>query len=608
MRRFIDRHNAFPEKGRLYRFAALLLLFAALALTVNACSSDDELSELEYKTSVQNVLLFQVNGVRGAVNTNVMNYLNSIPPIESDRARFFVREIRDNLEKALRVYGYYNPKIDIIPPERDDPGRTMVINIDQGKPLFIRQADVKILGEGMHMKEFEDVIRKSGIRQYAILNHDKYEDLKVNLKAAALSLGFFDSEIVVARILVYEEQNVADINLFFDTGRRYKFGEFIMNDETRELLIPSNSLISIHKGDYFSTEAINYFNNRLTATGFYRVVDITPHVADADEEGEIPMELVLERQPHNIVKVGVGYSTDEGARVLLEWEKPLLNQYGHSLSTYAKVSTVQQDAQVVYKIPRRNPIDDYYYIKGAQIYTDLNDTESQVSHLSFHYVANQTGRWRRDWSIRAEYEDYEQGLEKGTTVNLMPGLLLSRRVGEGGMDPHYAQSFSIDFTGGLGQITDYTFFRTDAKYRLILSPTEDTRFLVRYEQGATMGGDAIYLPPSLRFFAGGDNSVRGYGYLTESPRVDGYLKGGKYLSVGSAEFQFPFGLENQRLALFVDAGLATDDYEDADEYILGPGFGYRYLSSYGAIRVDLGFGIDKDPTKIRLHFAFGPEF
>lgn len=577
----------------------------------------------------------------GEALDNVQHYLESIAPIESERAQYHEQEIEDGLRQALRAYGYYRPDIRFtlrteaadaaLPPARRTrrrPGtalagrrdgdaadasdgaqpRTLLIALDAGKRTYIRDAQVRVVGEGRDLEAFREILAGSGVTPYAPLSHERYEALKDSLRTTALSLGFFDMRFAISRILVHEELGCADIILVFDTGRRYHFGELLLDEASQELLEPSRSLVDIRPGQDFATSEINRLHAALSQTGYYRSIDLTPERTMAREDLQVPLRIGLERQPHNIVRTGLGYSTDEGPRLMVEWDKPLLNAQGHSLRTYAKVSGVQQNAQAVYKIPRRNPNTDYYYLRAAQEHTDLNDTLSDRSHLSFHYVANQSGRWRRDYSLALEYEDYEQGLETGHALNLMPGLLLSRHMGDQGLDPRTAQQFTITMSAGLHQLTDATFFRWDARYRLVLSPTENTRFLVRAEQGATWGRDSLRVPPSLRFFAGGDNSIRGYGYLDEATRLGGYLKGSRYLTLASAEFQFPFGLDKQRLAVFADAGLATDDYEDLDEYLLGPGIGYRLITDFGTLRLDLAYGMDREPARIRLHFGFGPEF
>ena len=294
---------------------------------------------------------------------------------------------------------------------------------------------------------------------------------------------------------------------------------------------------------------------------------------------------------------------------MLGWDKPLLNRYGHSFSFFARGSSVKQDAQAIYKIPRKNPNLDYYYVRLAQIHTDYNDTLSDVSHASFHYVANMTGKWRRDYSLRFEYEDYTQGFDKGYSVNLMPGVLISRQGATGGFDPSEGYKVSLDASFGSAAVTDNTFARFLFSAKGIVSPTLNTRFFYRFTQGVVMGKDSTSIPPSLRFFAGGDQSIRGFSYLSKSAKKQGKLLGARYLSTGTLEYQFPIGISNSRMALFIDAGTACNDYKDAN-FVYGPGLGYRYMSKYGTARIDFAVGIDNenDDKSFKLHFSFGPEF
>ncbi|MNQ93077.1 Translocation and assembly module TamA precursor [compost metagenome] len=98
--------------------------------------------------------------------------------------------------------------------------------------------------------------------------------------------------------------------------------------------------------------------------------------------------------------------------------------------------------------------------------------------------------------------------------------------------------------------------------------------------------------------------MRGYDYQTLSPEdSNGKKVGGRYLLVGSAEYQFPL-TEKWRLAAFVDRGNAMDSLNAAMK--TGAGFGVRWVSPVGPIRLDLAKALD-DPGGYRIHFSMGPE-
>lgn len=592
--------------GKYLRLSVWAAMLGCASVALTSCSTNDDLPERE--VLVEDPVSFSVSGVSGDLLTNVEAHLGSLAVIPKKRAFFYIREIKEVTTKALRAYGYYHPKIKVTLPEKDKKEDTVVkVEVDQGKPLYIRQSKIEILGEGVKYKVFEDLLKNTELGSYKILNHGVYEELKNAIHNTALSMGFFDGKFTSKRILVYQNQNFADIELVYDSGKRYDFGELIMNEETAALFKPSHPLQNFKAGDKFATKKINTFVSSLNQTGYYNSVDVRP-VLDKAENFHVPVEMHLERRADNNMRVGLGYSTDEGPRVLLEWNKPLLNSRGDSLSTLMTLTKITQDAQLVYKIPADNPNLDYYTINAAQTHTDFNDTLSDRTQFAVHYIANQTGRWRRDYALRLEYEDFDQAKEEGRTLNLIPAVSFTRRESSGGYDPTRGYSLTLEALGAAGAISDNSFVQVKGTYKGVIAPSENTRFLFRLEQGATFGPDASEVPPSLRFFAGGDNSIRGFGYRDRSAKQPwGGLKGAKYLTVGSAEFQFPMGISNSRLALFCDVGTATDDYKD--ELMYGPGLGYRFLSSYGIVRVDVAVGLQKNEEQVyQLHFAFGPEF
>ena len=592
--------------GKYLRLSVWAAMLGCASVALSSCSTNDDLPERE--VLVEDPVSFSVSGVSGELLTNVEAHLGSLAVIPKKRAFFYIREIKEVTTKALRAYGYYHPKIKVTLPEKDKKEDTVVkVEVEQGKPLYIRQSRIEVLGEGVKYKVFEDLLKNTELGSYKILNHGVYEELKNAIHNTALSMGFFDGKFTSKRIMVYQNQNFADIELVYDSGKRYDFGELIMNDETAELYKPSHPLQNFKTGDKFATKKINNFVSSLNQTGYYNSVDVRP-VLDKAENFQVPVEMHLERRANNNMRIGLGYSTDEGPRVLLEWNKPLLNSRGDSLSTLMTLTKITQDAQLVYKIPGENPNLDYYTINAAQTHTDFNDTLSDRTQLAVHYIANQTGRWRRDYALRLEYEDFDQAKEEGRTLNLMPAVSFTRRESSGGYDPTRGYSITLEALGAAGAISDNSFVQVKGTYKGVIAPSENTRFLFRLEQGANFGPDAGEVPPSLRFFAGGDNSIRGFGYRDRSAMQPwGGLKGAKYLTVGSAEFQFPMGISNSRLALFCDVGTATDDYKD--ELMYGPGLGYRFLSSYGIVRVDVAVGLQKNEEQVyQLHFAFGPEF
>ena len=131
------------------------------------------------------------------------------------------------------------------------------------------------------------------------------------------------------------------------------------------------------------------------------------------------------------------------------------------------------------------------------------------------------------------------------------------------------------------------------------------RLIFRAEQGALLWGNLSEIPASQRFFTGGDQTVRGFGYESISPLdSSGKLSGALNVSAGSLEYNYQVA-PKWRIATFVDAGTATNDYTDA--WKIGTGIGGRWLTPVGQLRFDLAFGVSEQQVPYRLHFALGPE-
>ncbi|MDF1529045.1 MAG: BamA/TamA family outer membrane protein, partial [Sedimenticola sp.] len=152
--------------------------------------------------------------------------------------------------------------------------------------------------------------------------------------------------------------------------------------------------------------------------------------------------------------------------------------------------------------------------------------------------------------------------------------------------------------------SDVRFFQLQAAAKWIY-PLGAGRLLIRGDTGLTLTEDFEKLPASYRFFAGGDQSVRGYGYQALGPKnTDGTVVGGRYLLSGSVEYEYPIK-DDWSAALFVDAGNAVDGWNE--ELKRSAGVGLRWRSPVGPIRLDLAIPEDTSEDSFRIHFSMGAD-
>lgn len=251
-----------------------------MSIALSACSSDGK--PLKIKSGVDDPVSIEVKGVQSEeVEQNINAYLATLPTISKSRARLYSREITDKITTAMHSFGYYHPTVTLDFPKKESLfDRSLRANVDLGKPLFIRNCQIEVIGEGAYYSSFAKIIDESGLKSYTLLRHGNYEKLKEDLKSRALEIGFFDAKIISSRILVYKEQNVADIQLVFDTGKRYQFGAVIADAKTKELMQPSLSLQNFVEGEYFSSKKLSDYTSALSQTNFYKSVDVRPLVEE----------------------------------------------------------------------------------------------------------------------------------------------------------------------------------------------------------------------------------------------------------------------------------------------------------------------------------------
>jgi len=147
----------------------------------------------------------------------------------------------------------------------------------------------------------------------------------------------------------------------------------------------------------------------------------------------------------------------------------------------------------------------------------------------------------------------------------------------------------------------------NANWKALYSLGENAnhQFLAGANVGYIYADDFNKVPYNLRYFAGGDQSMRGFDYKSLSPMIDGYKVGGQGLAIGTMEYNYQFK-EGWRAALFSDFGNAYDEkFSNPIEYSVG--VGVRWRSPIGPIRLDVASGVSEPGKPVRLHFFIGSQ-
>ena len=550
----------------------------------------------------------QVEGLTGALQKNVRAQLSTIESDEVTADQRFRARVDDAIRDGLKALGYYEPTIDFeLRPPPAKGRQVLIARVSPGTPVRVGGTNVILRGGARTDSDYLDLL-KTRPKIGTVLNHNDYDSFKKGLTSVALRKGYFDSAFNKSQLGIALDRHQAFWDIDYDSGQRYRFGKVTfegsqIRDEYLQNLVP------FKEGDEYQTKDLAELNRRLSATGWFNSVIVAPEFEKSRKTKVLPLHGVVSPRTQNTIETGVGYSTDVGPRVKATWRKPWINSYGHSFTTSTSISAPEQQLDFSYKMPLlKNPLEQYYLVQGGFKRTDLNDTESDSTTLALSRYWDLSSGWQRAINLRWSLDHFTQGSVTNTTMLLYPGVMISRTRSRGGLMPTWgdSQRYSIDYSNtAWGSDVDFSVFQAQNVW--IRTLYDRHRFVVRGNLGWIETGDFDRVPPDLRFFAGGDRSIRGYKYKSISPEdSEGKLKGASKLATGSLEYQYNI-TGKWWGATFVDSGEAVSDIRRSD-FKTGAGVGVRWESPVGPVKLDFALPIaDDDKHDLQFYIGLGPE-
>lgn len=543
-----------------------------------------------------------IKGIDGALEDNVNAYLSSIPEDDYSTSLRFQARLEQSITEALNALGYYHAKISYTITKDNDE---LIVNVKPGEPVRIKKMDVVISGEAEKDEEFTNLINKSRLKEGRILNQGEYDALKSGIRNLALQRGYFNGDFKLSRLEIVPELNEANVRLHYDSGIRYHFGTVeILGSQIWEDRV--DSLRPFKAGEPYLVSEVGEYNQNLSNTDWFSSVFVEPDLTKLDDGRDLPIKVSLAPAAKNQLETGIGYSTDTGVRGTLKWKKPWVSARGHSFDTALSLSQPEQTITAGYKIPLDDVLHEYYQLQFGLKHLDNRDTESLESNLAVerHWITD--GGWHKTLYVRHLYENFSQGLQEDGVQFVLPGASFSRTRTRGGNMPMWGdkQSVTVEY-GDPALLSETRVLRLLGRTSWIRGIGQNHRGLFRLEGGANITDEFEKLSPSLRFFAGGDNNIRGYGYESISPTdASGALTGAKYMVTSTLEYQYRV-TGNWWGAVFYDIG---DAFNETPVWKSGAGVGIRWASPVGPVSFDFAWGLDSEPDpEFRIHFSLGPE-
>ncbi|MDM7858342.1 autotransporter assembly complex protein TamA [Thiopseudomonas acetoxidans] len=538
-----------------------------------------------------------------AIKENIQAYIGSLEDYDEEALQRYRSTALSMARQASEALGYYQNSYQVTTVSGNKP--KLRIEVALAEPVRLRKVDIQVLGQANQLPVFTELADER-LLPGAILHHGAYEDLKSKLQQYALRYGFFMAKFTQQRLDIEPEMGAADISLHFDSGPRYYLGAVEFSEQSwiePQLL---NRLVPFKEGDAYNSAVLARLSQNLQATGYFEQIRVDA-VGEPDGPLLVPVRVSLQRVKPRTFGVGAGFSTDIGPRARFNWEQHRINRHGHKLGFETEWSKPQQSVTGWYAIPLEAPLTDQLRFVSGYQREEYVDAQSRRYTYGAQWHKHVGHDWQRVVGLRWDEERYDYGRaqpEKRSQF-LLPSLGFSKLKSDSAIDPSVGYRLQADISGAKQDFfADADVLHVSALVRGLITLADKHRFLGRTQVGAIATNNYARIPPSLRFFAGGDQSVRGYDYQSLSPR-DEYRNriGGRYLFAQSVEYQYSL-TDTWRIASFVDRGNAVENWTDAMK--TGVGVGVRWVSPIGPLRLDWAHALNDD-RGWRIHFSMGPE-
>lgn len=510
--------------------------------------------------------------------------------------------------RALEPLGYYEPKVTYQAEPRKGKEHDWLVNIriEPGRAVRLSEVNIMVVGEGRDDARVTRELARNLLRPGQRLDHGVYETVKNNLLRAVTSSGYLDARWQQSELLIDKEQRRAYVTLQLDTGTRYYFGAISIE---QAVIDPDKMqrLLRMRQGDPYDLDLLLQTQYVLDDTAYFSPAEVESGTPDPVTH-TVPVQIRAQPNRKNRYAIAAGYGTDTQARGTLTWDRRLVNTAGHRAKLELTGSAIGHEASVRYVVPVRD-------IALEKLEFTLSDTKEELADATSYRDQFTTGftqalgswqrvtfvRLSRERSVFPDSEEKSFLIIPGISYATLPSYILGQQL------RRYALSAELSGSpSSLGSGASFVQLKLQGERVFDLSELWHAR--LRGTVGISWLPDSnfIDLPVSVRFFAGGDNSVRGFGLNELSPLDDqGNRVGARNLVVGTMELERDLP-RNLRLAVFYDIGNAIDHFGDPLED--SAGVGLRWHISVASLGLDVAQPLSEKGRTPRLHMHISTLF
>ena len=567
------------------------------------------------------------------------------PGLQAQELSRLLSAADENARELLATLGYFSPTLALdmteTPEAEAEAPHAIVLKVEPGPQTQIASVKIQVTNPNSDAQESakEGATQRARVEQQWPLNvgqaftQSGWDDAKGQGLRTLRQRRYPTARIATSRAEIDADYSTAALAVDYDTGPAYRFGALQVhvsegmedgegNDgKPRYDSDGARRLARLPTGAVYSEARMLDAQQRLASSGYYDAVFLMLDTDGTDPEAAPVTAQVREAKLQKWV-FGAGVSTDSGARLsidhihnrlpLLGWRavsKLQLDRKAKLLSSDWTALPDEQGWRWFAGALAQRELTGSYEVNSARLRSGRSksgDRIDRAAYLQYDYARNQgVDAPPPSSALSANYS--WTGRYFNNVVNPTRGFGLAWELGAGTTltpqrDPfvrmtarwlHFVPLGKVTLEGGTGSTA---------------SVSRDSRLALRAEGGAVLARAGADIPVTQLFLTGGDTTVRGYGYRQIGARIDNHLLyGGRYLAVGSVEWQRPIALRGNvtdwESTVFADAGAVADRVGDLSPQV-GVGAGVRWRSPVGPLQADLAYGLKAKGLRLHLRLGF----
>jgi translocation and assembly module TamA len=545
--------------------------------------------------------------VRALLETHldIYRYLGrpEVDPLLLDR---LVEQARPDAIKLLATEGFFSPLVEV-EQSVSNTSHVVHIQVEPGEPARVDSVKLELTGaiaadpdDARHIPEIK---KRWPLQTGALFRQGAWDNAKNALLNALVLDGYPTARIAESEARVDPGSAKVAISVQVDSGPLFRFGAIEITGLKRYPRELVENLSTVRRGERYTHDALLSYQGALQASGYFSSasVSVDPMPGGATT---LPVVVRVTEFPEMKVDLGLGYSTDTGARARAGFSH--YNAFQPGWQSQSKLSLAGKQQTLDTSLAFLPESDGWRNRVGAE--ADRTDVQGLVTQRLGLTAGRAWRSPRMERDILLKFQNEEQKVDRVPSDNVQ-ALSLNyswtlRRVDDL-LRPKDGYLLNLQLGGATQELlSTRSFVRSYARGLYILPLGRRDRVHLRAEAGAVWAEARDGIPNEFLFRAGGDQSIRGYAYQSLGVNLKGAVIGGRYIADGTVEYQHDF-TSSWGGAVFIDGGNAVDSIPNY-RAVYGYGFGVRWFSPAGSLNFDIARA--SEDGKLRFHFTLGARF